>query len=269
MSQSTLIRFDGEDESSRFRSRLENEIAGELDSLDIHYAYELPWVREFDGYSPRYLPDFTIEPSERTAELEIPRFIEGKPQQFIYDLRDTLGVTRRAGERFIIPVRVENADHRRIKDIGIEELWKPKLLAEVSGEAVLVCGRVGGTSALSVEMRPTEILFSRSHPFVNQVGLRQRLEREENQRYWAAETKRRDAERAAEAAKRATEMAAQRTALRASIIAGTIRSVEPKFASRCSGCGSYGEDGRARLCATTDGGQAWFRLCVKCERGAA
>jgi len=166
-----------------FRSRLEIEVAAELDAHEVEWGYEQPVIFP-DGTSPFYLPDFTIH--DANEALHLPAWVEVKPQQFLYDLRDTLGVTRRCGDKFKTDVQVTGVDWKRLKETKIEELWKPKRLAETTGEAVMVVGGVGGTSRLSVEMRPYEIVFSREHPFVNWPGHLHKIEVEDRERQWAA-----------------------------------------------------------------------------------
>lgn len=249
-----------------FRSRLESEVAAELDRHGIHWAYEQPWTRQEDGYTPSYLPDFTIDADSSTADLGLPRWVEAKPQQMIYDLFTTFGLNRSVGERFDPddPPTVYGppTSAETLKARHVEELWKPKLLAELSGQCVLVVGAVGATERLSVEMRPSEIVFSRSHPFVNSVGVARRAEQERRRaqaaldaEYWRQQRahlerqRQRDQER---------ELEAHRQAIRQAIASAT-RTITPQFASRCESCREYGDDGRVYMIQ----GQ-WRHICQAC-----
>jgi hypothetical protein len=164
----------------KFRSALEEKVAQELDRLEVEWAYERQVVLP-DGSSPYYLPDFTIldVPSDG-INLQLPRWVEVKPMQFLYDVRDLSGVTRRCGDKFTYDVRVQGVDSAVLRGWS-SELWKQKMLAEVTGEPVLVVGCVGAMSSLSILCTDRELVMSRQHPFVNQVGVereRQRAERD-------------------------------------------------------------------------------------------
>lgn len=243
-----------------FRSRLEAEVATELDRLGIHHSYEVPWTDPHSGRTIRYLPDFMIEQDEPAETVRLPRWVECKPQQFIYDLFGSLGLERRVGTHFAEPVYVDGVDSDRLKAMHVEELWKPKALAELSGEAVLIVGAVGATNRLSVEMRPTEIVFDRSHPFVNQRGVERAAERARREAEWARQ--REDWERRKNAQLR--EQSLNRLERVRKVIAASTRSVAPKFASRCAGCNEYSDNGRAHLCRLANGSERWFRICLDC-----
>jgi hypothetical protein len=164
-----------------FRSQLERKVAHELDRLEVEWAYERAVVLE-DGTSPRYLPDFTI--TDAAAELCLPQWVEVKPMDFLYDLRVHCGIDRAHGDRFTGEIPVRNVDSARLKSWQ-HELWKPKMLAEITGESVLAVGGVGGTAMLSITLTKNELVFSREHPFVNQAGVekkRRHAEREERYR---------------------------------------------------------------------------------------
>ena len=85
-----------------FRSHLEVLVAQELDEHGVNWDYER-FVTLPNGPQVRYLPDFTI--NSANPALQLPQWVEAKPQQFLYDLRDLLGVTRRNGERFSGEIR--------------------------------------------------------------------------------------------------------------------------------------------------------------------
>ncbi len=159
------------------RSDLEQKVRAELDRHKVTYTYEPKNIPLSNGqYSSRYWPDFKI--IESNPELELPSYLEVKPQDFIYDLRCDLGVTRRFGERFSGEAFVE-CDFEQIKLFG-SELWKPKRLAEMSKEpaSVLVLGGVNRTNTVSVIMTKDGAIFTREHPFVNWEGHLKRLQRE-------------------------------------------------------------------------------------------
>jgi hypothetical protein len=159
------------------RSALEQKVREELDRHEVIYAYEPKNIPLLNGeYSWRYWPDFKIIESD--SELELPIYLEVKPQEFIYDLRCDLGVTRKFGERFSGEAFVE-CDFKKIKSLG-SELWKPKRLAEMAKEpaSVLVLGGVNRTSSLSVIMTKDGAIFTREQPFVNWEGHLKRLQRE-------------------------------------------------------------------------------------------
>lgn len=177
------ISFQARQPAGQFRSGLERDIADALSEQGVEYEYERSVVLP-DGKTPYYLPDFTID--RAPPHLSLPRWIEAKPQQFLYDLRDALGVTRRYGERFKGDVAVDGVDAGWLRGRG-SELWKPKMLAEVTGDCVLVVGGAGGLERLSVEMRPAEIVLSRQHPFVNSTGVKRKRERDERANRWRAE----------------------------------------------------------------------------------
>lgn len=174
----------------QFRSALEEKVAQELDRLEVEWAYERQVVLP-DGSSPYYLPDFTIlDVPSSGIDLQLPKWVEAKPMQFLYDVRDMSGVTRRYSDKFTDDVPVRGVDSAVLRGWG-SELWKQKMLAEVTGEPVLVVGCVGAVSSLSILCTDRELVMSRRHPFVNQVGVereRQRAERDEQrqieQRKW-------------------------------------------------------------------------------------
>lgn len=248
-----------------FRSRLETEVAAELDTHNIHWAYEQPVILP-DGHSPRYLPDFTIDPLPFDSPFDLPHWVEAKPQQFLYDLRDTLGVTRRAGDKFSGEVAVRNVDHKRLQGAHIEELWKPKYLAELTDEAVLLVGGVGGTSRLSVEMRKDEIVFRRDHPFVNWPGHQRTLERAEQR----AESKARQAEWAATRAKAETDALAERQQRQHDLVAAaraTTSSGTTRYPAHCLNCNTSIAVGSGSLRSVrfSDNSSRWYVLCSRCE----
>lgn len=257
--------------SPAFRSKLEQDIADELDAIGIVWEYEQPVILP-DGTSPRYLPDFQIvcahPESGVDCGLDLPAWIEGKPQEFIYDLRDSLGITRRYGDRFQGTVVAEvTADD--IRGRHIEELWKPKKLAEATGQVVLVVGGVGGINRLTCEMRPEGVAFQRDNWIANHRGYEQRRERAEREaryeadrRVWQEQHAEREARQAEAEAERQQERARQMKVILSHKPAGFNR-----FAGSCVGCGGHVPEQRGNLRSVplVGGGSRWLVTCTSCE----
>jgi hypothetical protein len=241
-----------------FRSHLEVLVARELDEHGVNWDYERPVVLP-GGPQVRYLPDFTIDSAD--LALQLPRWVEAKPQQFLYDLRDALGVTRRHGERFSGEIRHENVTSKDLQNLLIQELWKPKRLAELTGESVLIVGTVGGTSSLSIEMCADSIRFSRQHPFVNWLGLQKAKERELKRLQWEAE--------AAERQRAWLEQQELNRQAMARQVRETLRfkHLGPTNWNRgCFGCNAFVQAGTGSLRKVqfTDGSHEWRVLCSNC-----
>jgi hypothetical protein len=241
-----------------FRSHLEVLVAQELDEHGVNWDYERPVVLPKRPPLP-YLPDFTINTA--SAALELPRWVEAKPQQFLYDLRDILGITRRHGDRFSGEVVREEITAKDLRDMLVQELWKPKRLAELTGESVLVVGTVGGTSCLSVEMCVNSIRFSPQHPFVNWLGVQKAKERERKRLQWEAE--------AAERQRLWHEQQEQQRRAAARQLQETLRFKHlgpTKWNRACFGCGAFVQAGAGSLRKVlfTDGNHEWRVLCSSC-----
>lgn len=256
-----------------FRSSLERKVAMELDRLQVEWAYERPVVLD-DGTSPYYLPDFTIFDAYCEQDLQLPRWVEVKPMNFLYDVRQHCGVDRQYSDKFSGEVPVRGVDSNLLKSWG-SELWKPKRLAEVSGQPVLAVGGVGGTNLLSILLADNELVFRRDHPFVNQAGVerkRLRAEREEqarlNQERWERERERRQ-----------RECEAMEATLREAGLVLTRRLVEaakqqPAFVKRnryeqpCRNCGKTVPVNTGSLHHVPDptGRFHWIVLCWGCRQ---
>jgi hypothetical protein len=241
-----------------FRSHLEVLVAQELDHHGVSWDYERPVSLPSQLPLP-YLPDFTIDSASEA--LELPRWIEVKPQQFLYDLRDLLGVTRRHGDRFSGEVIRGEVTAKDLREMLLQELWKPKRLAELTGESVLVIGTVGGTSSLSVEMCVDSIRFSRSHPFVNWLGVQKAKERERKRLQWEAE--------AAERQRLWQERQQLQCQVAARQLQETLRfrHLGPtRWARACFGCSAFVQagSGSLRKVLFTDGSHQWRVLCSNC-----
>lgn len=241
-----------------FRSHLEVLVAQELDEHEVQWDYERPVVLP-NGPQLRYLPDFTINSAE--PELQLPRWIEAKPQQFLYDLRDVLGITRRHGERFAGEVISPKVTSQDLRSMMVQELWKPKRLAELTGKSVLVVGTVGGTASLSIEMCADSIRFTREHPFVNWLGIQKAKERERKRLQWEAEAAQR--QRAWVEQQELTRQAMARQ------VSETLRfrHLGPtKWNRGCFGCDAFVQAGTGSLRKVqfTDGSHEWRVLCSSC-----
>ena len=241
-----------------FRSHLEVLVAQELDEHGVNWDYERPVVLP-RGPEVRYLPDFTINSADHA--LQLPQWVEAKPQQFLYDLRDVLGVTRRHGERFSGEIRHENVTSKNLQDLLVKELWKPKRLAELTGKSVLVVGTVGGTSSLSIEMCADSIRFSRQHPFVNWLGIQKSQERERKRLQWQVET--------AERQRVWQEQQEQKRQVMVRQVRETLQFKHfgpTKWNRGCFGCGTFVQagNGSLRKAEFTDGSHEWRVLCSSC-----
>jgi hypothetical protein len=198
------------------RSGRELDVHVGLVGLGARVCYEMP-----TEYSVKYLPDFTwtneFETEQHLAAYQAWdsayradggqcsdfTWIEVKPQDFLYQLRNTCFSTsnRAIGEHFKGPIScaLDSGylwDMRGSHDV-FKELAAPKKLAESSGRNVLVISTTTGTSTLSVYLTRNGIVFERNHPLVNSRYWANRLTREE---------KRREQERQAEDARRLYEL---------------------------------------------------------------
>jgi len=169
-----------------FRSGLEAAVAKNLDDMGVEWAYE----RGVEGVN-KYLPDFTI--LESLTAMQFPQWIEVKPPELLYAVRDHLGIP----ERFVDDVRAD-ITAQQIYDAGLSEIWKPKALAEHQHEAVLVVSKINRNRTLSIEMYPEHVVLSKRHPGVNWREVKKEEERQRRQAQWRAEAAERAAERARE-----------------------------------------------------------------------
>lgn len=169
-----------------FRSALEAKVAEQLDHLGVTWQYETP-VAGIQWY----LPDFTV--LDAPEHLEMPRWVEVKPAELLYAVRDHLGLV----ERFE-GIHKSDIDAAQMHEAQLSEVWKPKRLAEVTSEDVLVVSAINRNRLLSILMLPDRVELSRSHPAVchRQVLIDREREQEDARRQ--AEYERRQAERAEE-----------------------------------------------------------------------
>jgi hypothetical protein len=245
------------------RSHLETRIAIALDEHEVMWMYEQP-VTLPDGTSPYYLPDFTV--IDAAEELELPRWIEVKPMEMIYDLANATGVYRKYGEWFDDEVAVA-WESSTVKSLG-SELWKPKRLAEYGIGDVLVTGAANATKRLSVIMRRNEIAFTRSQPFVNWAGFEKQRERQDRQARWAAESAERQREWEARRAEREREWQKaqaerEQYLVRFARVVVGMSPKKPRFESRCHVCDDMGECGSIFQLKFTNGIR-WVRVCDRC-----
>jgi hypothetical protein len=247
--------------SHQFRSQLEARVASELDRHHVRYDYEsregLPALSEL-----QYLPDFRV--ISAPLELQLPVWIECKPQQFLYDLRDWLNVTRKYGEYFSEPVPVDGCSSSDLSRMGpnIAELAKPKRLAELTGFGVLVVGNAGVKSRLSVLMKQSSIVFDRQHPFVNWRGHLERLERERREAAAKAARARYEKEMAEAEAQRAKEEMQ---------LIERVKAAPHRMLNRfpgdciCCGCDVVPGDGSLRSLVDSSQRRTHYILCQQCR----
>lgn len=247
--------------NAKFRSHLESDVAQELNDMGVEWTYE-ERVTHPNAASLPYLPDFTIKQSPN--ELRLPRWVEVKPQPFLYDLRDALKITRKYGEYFKGEVTQE-CDYLFLRSRH-SELWKPKRLAELTGESVLVVGGVLGTARLSIELRPNDIVFSREHPFVNWTGVQRKREREQREQRWRVEQEARARWCAQVEAQRLEAEAQRRRAALQAATPGRQRGANRHDAG-CDGCGKRVWAGMGSLYAVDNPGGAtrWLVICDDCR----
>lgn len=258
----------------QFRSIIEADVARFLDECAVHWRYEA-WT----DYTRHYLPDFTIDWAPEC--LGLPRWIEVKPQEMLYDLRDALGVP----ELFQGDHRIEDVSAADILNLNekFAELYKPKRLAEVAaddlcettplsssearteaGIGVLVAAAANRTRTLSIEMDACGITLSRCHPFVNYKGVQRQRERDQREERWAAEAA---VARAEYERQRVEREERNRRAWAA--VGEAIRLMEPRQARY---------DGQCRRCAQRFAAAAllmwryddqWLVLCGCCRQAVA
>lgn len=191
-----------------FRSHLELAVAKELSALDVFWDYEVcPWcirkVRPVEspprrcactGGPVNYLPDFRILIAD--AELDLPQWVEVKPAELLYAVRDALGLPEDLGGEACAVATT--SDQWSKSDVA--EIHKPLALAERTGKSVLVVSAINRHRTLSVLCGPGGMTLSKWHPAVNWKGHQRRVEQEANRRRWEAERVEREREWAAKEA---------------------------------------------------------------------
>lgn len=174
----------------RFRSGLEARVAEVLDDFGVLWLYEEP-----SGYPVSYLPDFTI--IQATTDLELPQWVEVKPADMLYALRDRAGLPERFEEPFRLSLTSAN-----LLDSGFQEAAKPKALAEASGQSVLVVSALNRHRTIAALVAPDHVILTRSHPAVCWRQVLKDADRERERQQWVAEAERRRVEREVEDAGR-------------------------------------------------------------------
>ena len=207
------------------RSKLEVNMALTLTEFGVAWDYERPTGQELP-----YRPDFTIlgTPNHLGLGQGAARWIEVKPQEMLYALRDHCKVEELfpIGEQRHVTITAFD-----LSEAGVEELWKPKRLAELTDEQVLICAAANRSHTLSVLATPTELIFDRDHPFVCAKGHAKRVERDLQRKAWREQYERERAEREAIDVARAADR------LKAlSHIATTWRESKARYAGRCESC---------------------------------
>lgn len=247
----------------QMRSKLEVRCARFLDQLSVPWEYEVPV--EIDGRRIPYLPDFHIDARNPhgVSLLEIgwgyAPWIEVKPQEFIYLLRDHLGVAERSNEFVEVSAKELRAD-------DIEELWKPKRLAEITDNDVLVVGQVDKDRTLSATMTPEGVNFRIDHPFVNYRGVTKRREKDRQRAVLARQEEERRRQREQEAEQREAERKVRRAArlreLGATSFVGS-RKEHARFLGMCWICEAFAEP--AELWVYFWPQQPYRIVCATCD----
>lgn len=243
----------------QMRSKLERHVAEFLDELGVGWEYEIPVVH--DGRILRYLPDFKIAAPRGDLRLDTPdrptipqasHWIEVKPQEFIYALRDHLGVPERTSEPVVIPIGAVD-----LKDAGIEELWKPKALAEIVTRQVLVVGAVNRDRTLSVRMNAYGVVFETDHPLVNYRGVLRAQEKARQRERWQREA----AERQAQYETQQRQRNAERLEVFGQIVRHSHRIVS-RYDGSCEWCHKRFEAFDLYAYKAT----RWVAICRPCSR---
>lgn len=253
----------------QMRSKAERAVAEHLDALGIRsWEYEAP--ANVGGEVVRwYLPDFyipagfsgVVDSDEGPIRVDIPgaSWIEVKPQSMLYDLQDRM----RAPKRQTACIQISSDD---LKRTGIEELWKPKRLAEHSGRPVLVVGEVGRSRTMSATMHSGCIWFRSDHPFVNfrtaVDDMRKRRERLEAERRHRERLEQQRIEREKRQRERDAELRSRWQQLRP-VVSGARRT-PAKFNGDCEACRASCTREHLVLCWT--GGGKYVCLCHDCEQ---
>ena len=207
------------------RSKLEVNMAMTLTEFGVAWDYERP-----TGQDLHYLPDFTIlnTPNHLGLGTGGAEWVEVKPQEMLYALRDHCKVEELfpIGEQRVVDITAFD-----LGQAGVEELWKPKRLAELTGRQVLMCATANRSHTLSVIATETSLVFDRNHPFVCAKGHARRVERARQRQAWREQYERERAQRdAVDAARAADRLKALRH------IATEWRESKARYAGRCEAC---------------------------------
>lgn len=260
-----------------YRSALEARVGDELRSLGLIVEFE-----KRTDFAVYYLPDFTITGAfendtcaahyAETMDAYEARgglgrtfkWVEAKPQDFLYTVRDDLGVKRKVGEYFKGAVNWPCTSddflrkHRKVEQ-AFRELWKPKKLAEKSGENVLVVGRVGGTQSLTILMTPTAAIFERNHPIANWPYWMADAERQRQQERYEQQSEAARIERERQQAAQQREQERLIATMRAEI--KRVRLMVNLYTNRCVFCGELVPANTGHL-FMFDGWKTTHKACV-------
>jgi hypothetical protein len=181
------------EDGHKYDSTLEYNVKVGLERMDLVMGRDFGHHHRVQGVK-YYEPDFTIY--RAPEEFEFPAYIEVKPADALYELRDHFGLPERftTVEEFWMTEAMLNE--------VVDELWKPKRLAEQTGCEVLVTSKVNGNSTLSAILGPETVTLNRLHPGVNWPGHKDRVKRQLDDIYWANKNAERVAQQRAEEAQR-------------------------------------------------------------------
>lgn len=246
-----------------FRSALEAKVAEQLDTLGVDWEYEtkaheaVAWFAP--SYAPEppvftgYLPDFAIR--DASEDLQLPLWVEVKPAGLLYAVRDHFGVSERFTDD--VECRISAAE---LRAVGLDEIWKPKSLAEFYGRDVLVVYQVNATRSLSVLMRPDRLVLSRRHPAVNFRQVLAAAEKAEREAQWRAEMAEREAQwRVQQEAETARRQAQNATLLATWLPHMRLNGRPAKWPGQCLMCGVRQQP--AEILIAQDQAGAWRSLC--------
>jgi len=222
-----------------FKSALEAKVAEELDDFRVIWEYE---KKADETPELGYLPDFTIV--QAWDDLELPQWIEVKPADLLYAIRDKAGLDEHFTGSFTFGLTAAD-----LLDAGFPEAAKPKALAERSGLGVLITAKLNRSRTISVLAAPDHIVISREHPAVCWQSVVKERERQLRQAQYAAEAEQREAERAA------------READRWNLVVQTARTDgrPARFSGRCWACGQ--EEVAAELLIFRTDDDRWASCC--------
>lgn len=178
-----------------YRSVLEVNVAQELARLGIRSRYEKIPIRELE-----YLPDFKIDHLP-DAGMAPASWIEVKPPEAIYAVRDHFNLPERFNEAEAFEMTKD--DLAQVSP----ELMKPKGLAEMTGEPVLVASAINRNATVALVMFADFVEVTRQHPLVNWKRVLKDRDQAARRAQWEAQ----EARRRAEVERQRAEWQAQRS----------------------------------------------------------
>jgi len=167
---------------TEYRSVLEVNVAQELNRLGVKNRYEKIPIPELS-----YLPDFKIDRLPDPG-MGPAAWIEVKPPEAIYAVRDHFNLP----ERFDQPEAFEMTkdDLAQVSP----ELMKPKGLAEMTGEPVVVASAINRDATVALVMYADFVEVTRQHPLVNWKRELKNREQAAQRAAWEAREAQRQAE---------------------------------------------------------------------------